>query len=195
MKNLNIYIVILFLTAAASVWQMNLLGKGLFAQAKNINIAEEQVTPQATTPTHAVTQIEKGFVPTRIVMEQAGIDLQVVSVPLKNGTWEVFPHVANYAEGTGLVNDKTGNVGIYGHDRVDALHNMKQLLTGSDIIVLSNSYRAIYRVQTSTLVDPSDVSVFYPTKEPMLTLITCDGSLSEKRYLIRAKLVKIEKTK
>lgn len=189
---INIYTVILLATLCASIWQMSLLGKGLAADI-NLQAPVADTAPVAKTAPVATVNNTTGFKPERIVIDKVGIDLPVVSVPLKNGTWAVNPHVANYAEGTDLINDKSGNVGIYGHARADAFVKIRQMLTGYDIMLISNSYRAIYRVQRTSVIAPTAVDVFSTTKEPVLTLITCEGTLSEKRYMVRAKLIKIEK--
>lgn len=132
------------------------------------------------------------FTPTRIVMEKAGIDLPVVSVPIENGTWEVHPGVANYAEGTSLINEKRGNAGIFGHALPDVFLNIKKLSVGDSVIVYGQNYKALYEVQTSDKVLPSSVEAFYPEENPVLTLITCDGVFDQNRYRVRAMLIRIE---
>ncbi len=132
------------------------------------------------------------FTPTRVVMEKAGIDLPVVSVPMENGTWKVSDAVANYAEGTSLVNEKTGNVGLFGHALPNAFLNIKNLVSGDMIYVYGDNYKATYEVIQSDKVTPDSVNVFYPEKNPVLTLITCDGVFDQYRYMVRAKFIKIE---
>jgi LPXTG-site transpeptidase (sortase) family protein len=190
----NLYLVIIIMTLLASLMQLNLLGTGILSRFTD---AQEGHSAASVKPSVAPTSEAeaKGFTPQRIVIDKVHIDLPIVSVPLVNGTWAVQPHVANFAEGTSLVNQKTGNVGVFAHDRTDAFHNIKQVLTGYDIIVYGNNYRGFYKVQSATIVTPTAIDVFYPTKEPTLTLITCDGTFSDKRYMVKAKLVKIEKIK
>jgi LPXTG-site transpeptidase (sortase) family protein len=186
------YSAIFFIAAAASVLQLSLLGNGLASRVERSNPAPAAAVIKHVTPTQGAVK-NAGFVPTHITMTKVGIDLPVVSVPLKNGTWEVFDKVANFAQGTSLVNAKTGNVGIYGHDRLIDFTKIKQLVKDDTIIVYGNGQKATYSVVSSAVIKPTDVSVFNPTKEPMLTLTTCDGAFSQMRYMIRAKLVKIEK--
>jgi len=195
---LNIFMVILAGTVIASVTQLNFLGQGIYAQVNQPEEMHSSVPLQQFKASPSVTPSEKisAFKPERIIIQDAKIDLDVVSVPLKNGTWEVNDGVGNYAEGTSLVNKDTGNVGIFGHDRVNAFHSIKSLLTGSDahgIILIGNNYRAIYKITSASVISPTAINVFYPTKEPTLTLITCEGLFSDKRYMIKATLVKIEK--
>jgi LPXTG-site transpeptidase (sortase) family protein len=191
--NKNIYTVIIIFTILASLIQLNFLGSGIlsrfYAAEQNAKIPVQQVAGVAA------QQKTEEFTPLKIEIAKVGISLPVVSVPLENGTWQVYPHVANFAQSTSLVNKKSGNVGIYGHDREDAFHKIKDLLTGDDIIVIGKNSRAIYKVQSASIIVPTAVDVFNPTKEPVLTLITCNGIFSDKRYMVRAKLIKIENIK
>jgi LPXTG-site transpeptidase (sortase) family protein len=194
----NIFATILIVTILASIMQLNLLGQGIYAQLNQPEEMHSSVPLQQfkTSPTPAPKETIKAFKPERIVISSIKMDLDVVSVPLKNGTWVVNDGVANYAEGTGLVSEDGGNVGIFGHDRTNAFRDIKKLLTGSDaydIILIGNNYRATYKITSASVIAPTAINVFYPTKESVLTLITCEGLFSDKRYMVRAKLVKIEK--
>lgn len=183
----NRYKFIIVITLFASVMQLN----GLFTLVKE----EPQVNGasiQKVTPIKNSGDINQPFVPERIIIKSVDIDLPVVSVPLTNGSWQVNAGVANFAEGTSLVNKKEGNVGVFAHDREDGFSKIKKVLTASDIIVLGKNTRAIYQVHSASVIAPTAVNVFYPTKEPVLTLITCDGVFSEKRYMVQARLIKIE---
>lgn len=192
----NMYTGIVVITLAASAMQLNLLSNGILLKQKtpDVNAGSFFAPEQKPLPSIAPTETEHiSFKPTRIVIGSIGINLRVVSVPLVNGTWQVNSGVANFAEGTSLVNKKDGNVGIFAHDRIDGFTKIRQLAHGYDIIVFGNNYKATYKVEEMAVISPTDVDVFYPTKEPTLTLTTCDGLFSEKRYMVKAKLVKIEK--
>ncbi|MCA9389902.1 sortase [candidate division WWE3 bacterium] len=132
--------------------------------------------------------------PSSITITKINLDLPVVSVPLQNGTWKVYDYVANYAEGTSLIGKESGNVGLYGHDRDQAFRNIKLLSEGDTISVTTiEGYSVQYTVSESTITQPSDVNVFYPTDTPTLTLVTCDGIFSEKRYVVHARQTNISK--
>lgn len=130
-------------------------------------------------------------VPTRLVIPVLNMNLPVVEVPLADGTWPVADNVANYAQGTALVNDKTGNVGLFGHDRADAFRPIKHLKPGDVIILHTDTAVAYYRVTDQELTTPGNISVFYQTEAPILTLVTCEGRLSEQRFAVRATLERI----
>jgi LPXTG-site transpeptidase (sortase) family protein len=138
------------------------------------------------------TQAEIAFVPDHIVIDNANIDLAVVSVPLENGTWSVTTGVANYAQGTSMVTTAGGNVGIFAHNRKNGFLGIQDIAEGSSIEVYGGNYQATYRVEKTAIANPDQVDVFYATEDPNLTLVTCDGTFSEKRYILSAKLVSIK---
>jgi len=132
------------------------------------------------------------FIPERITIANAQIDLPIVSVPLQNGTWAVHTGVANYAEGTSTVNINSGNVGIFAHNRKNGFLGIQKVVEGSSIEVYGKGYVATYRVEKTNVTPPTAVDVFYPTDEPTLTLVTCEGTFSQQRYILQAKLVSIK---
>jgi LPXTG-site transpeptidase (sortase) family protein len=192
-KIVNTFSIIFVLAALGSVFQLGSLGNGISATfAESIEATVATVVPTRQPGPTPTNQPADTFTPERIVINDVDIDLLVFSQPLKNGTWEVLPHVANFAEGTSLVNPKEGNVGIFAHDRLDGFTRIKQLSEGAEIVVYGPTQKAVYKVTSSKIIEPTDVDAFSPSKEPTLTLITCDGLFSEKRYMVKASLVKIE---
>lgn len=137
-------------------------------------------------------EINTGLIPEVISIESIELNLPIVSRPLIKNTWEVKDGVANYAEGTSLINMNSGNIGIYGHDRDYVFSSIKNLSIGDQIFLFSGKFKAIYTIEKSFVSEPENVDVFYPTDEPLLTLVTCDGVFSNQRYIIRAKFDRIE---
>lgn len=183
------YSVILILVLLVSLIQLNLLINGIYSvyQAKNeVQAQEIGVQP-------APTSVPVNFTPAEIIIPKIKLDLPIISVPVMNGTWQVNKDVANFAEGTSLVNEKTGNVGIYAHDNKQGFTNIKKLIAGDTLVLKGSQFIAIYQVSKIGLANPIDVGVFYPTEKPQLTLVTCAGLFSEKRFILTADLVKIEK--
>lgn len=136
---------------------------------------------------------EDSLTPNRIVMSTVHIDLPVVSVPFENGTWKVNSGVANYADGTSRISEKSGNVGIFAHDLENGFSRIKDLKTGDKVVVYAQGYTATYEVTDGHTTTPADVETLFPTTQPVLTLITCEGFLSEQRYVIKAKLISVRK--
>jgi sortase A len=83
-----------------------------------------------------------------------------------------------------------GNVGIAGHR--DTLFRPLRLVHKNDLIVLeTQSGRYVYRVQSTKVVGPRDVSVLNSKSSPELTLVTCYpfyyvGSAPE-RFVVEAR--------
>lgn len=184
--NKSIFGIILIITAFVSVIQLDLLTKGLAEKTAEVMA----LTKPVTTPVPVYKPEE--FRPRQIEIPNLNLKLEVVSVFPKNGTWEVIPGVANFAEGTSLINAKEGNVGIYAHDRVDGFSQIKDLKVGDTILIKDLDKQATYVVKTASKIAPDQVDVFYPTEKPELTLLTCDGLFSEKRYVVKAELVDIK---
>lgn len=172
------------------------LAKGVsgIVQFEGDSIPSITVSP---TPAYEISycsdeQKEIEFTPEHIVIENAEIDLPILSVPLENGTWKVNAKVANFAEGTSLINGKSGNVGIFAHNRKPGFLGIQDIAEGSSIEVYGGNYQATYRVEKTAIANPDQVDVFYPTDDAHLTLVTCDGTFSEKRYILSAKLVSVK---
>lgn len=188
--NYKVFIISL-LIGIPSFLQLYVIG-GKLASETGFDLPAMSKTDKASVLSEP-TKTEVSFLPERIVMDKANIDLPVVYAPLKNGTWEVTPKVANYAEGTSQINQKEGNVGIFGHARKDAFLRIKQLQPKDEVIVYGKGYKATYTVASIDKVAPDAVEVFYPQKEPTLTLTTCEGRFDEQRYVVKAKLIRIDK--
>lgn len=139
----------------------------------------------------AIAQNGEAFIPESITIDTIDLKLPVVSVPLVNGIWAVNDGVANYAQGTSLVQKNDGNVGLYAHDRENGFTRIKELSKGNIITLKGKNSTARYEVAYKSVVGPNDVEVFNPTSTPQLTLITCDGIFSSKRYMVKAKLLEI----
>lgn len=136
-------------------------------------------------------QVQTGEIPRQLLIPKIDLNLKIVSAPLTNGTWPVTDYVANFAQGTSLPNGISGNTGLFGHDRPQAFAAIKHLGSTDKITLLTDNYQLNYSINKFSQISPDEIDVFYPTEEPTLTLITCEGTFSEKRYLVRASLENI----
>lgn len=94
---------------------------------------------------------------------------------------------------------EVGNTAIFGHSSNDWWEpgNFKfvfvlldKLAPGDQITVDYQSQRYVYEVTGSKIVEPTNVGVLNPTKEPTLTLITCTPpGTSLKRLVVTAKQI------
>ena len=154
--------------------------------------APEPLTPEAV-PGNAIELPEGGSdvsntaqPATRLAIPTLTVDAPVVEVPLTNRTWDVseVTHEVAHLEGTANPGDKS-NIVLTGHVtlrrgsgpflRLDALQ------PGDLAIVYAEEQAYTYRVVSKKYVGPTDVSVTFPTSEPILTLITCTNWDAENR--------------
>ena len=120
----------------------------------------------------------------RIEVGRIGLSAMVV----EGTTTTALRHAAGHIASTGMPG-VPGNVGIAAHRDTffRPLRNIRQ----NDIITLTTvraKYR--YRVVSTKVVDPGDISVLDPSEDEILTLVTCYpfffvGSAPE-RFIVRA---------
>ncbi len=167
-----------------------------------------QDEPPIATPTPTTQSTEKPSIPeptpevvkrnppaTRLVIPSLGIDAPVVEVPITNKTWDVSPltHEIAHLRGTANPGEKN-NMVLAGHVTLKRgagpfLH-LESLEPGDVAIVYAGERAYSYRVVSKRYIGPTDVSIAYPTPDPILTLITCTNWDAEnRRYLERVALV------
>jgi LPXTG-site transpeptidase (sortase) family protein len=124
-----------------------------------------------------------------------GIDIDRLKVHLpikygyfdvKSGQWTLSQDSAYFAATTKLPNNKDGNTLIYGHNTVALLEPTKKLVKGDELVVTTkNGYRFHYRYTGDSIVNPANTAVLTEkSAKPRLTLLTCNGWLSENRRLM-----------
>lgn len=114
---------------------------------------------------------------------------------------DLTKHLVNYG-GTALPPER-GNAVIFGHSTLPQLYNQKdyktifsylfKLQTGDDIIVKVGNITYKYKVETITVVDPTNTAVLEQNySDSFLTLITCTppGTIW-KRLIVKARLTKV----
>jgi len=107
------------------------------------------------------------------------INRPVVGVPLKNGIWNVawLGKQAGWLEGSAFPS-WNGNSVLTSHVYFSnglpgAFVNLSQLKFGDKVIIHAYGQKYEFEVQTNTLVDANDASVFKHEEKPWLTLLTC----------------------
>ena len=107
---------------------------------------------------------------------------------------------ATLSRGAGHIEDtplpgEAGNVGIAGH-RDTVFRPLRNIQVGDplELTIADRLYR--YRISKTLIVGPDDVYVLDPTKNPMLTLVTCYPfeyiGHAPRRFIVQAQLVKEE---
>jgi sortase A len=110
-------------------------------------------------------------------------------VPVFEGTSELnLNRGAGRIEGTARIGE-TGNVGIAAH-RDGFFRVLKDVRVGDTLLLERITATDTYRVVSTAIVDPSEVSVLAPTTTQSVTLVTCYpfyyvGS-APRRFIVRA---------
>jgi sortase A len=143
--------------------------------------------------------VEKGTAPVESKVAQPADDGELlgrleilrlgVSVIVMEGTSDTtLRHALGHISGTGLPG-RSGNVGIAGH-RDTFFLPLRNVRRNDEITLttLSGAYR--YRVVSTRIVKPTDVTVLDPSNGEILTLVTCYpfyfiGAAPE-RFIVRA---------
>ncbi len=150
-------------------------------QAQPAGLLKAMVVAQ----TKPVRQIISGK-PARIVIERLGIDLPVDDgrYDAATDTWSLSGYHAQYALGTSLANDTSGNTFIYGHNNKYVFGPLKGLVPGDLAYIYTANGRVFtYVFSSELLVTPDNTAALQPTKNSVLTVQTCGGSWNEQRRL------------
>ncbi|MBI2617191.1 sortase [Candidatus Gottesmanbacteria bacterium] len=123
--------------------------------------------------------------PTRLVIPDLSIDVQVREAKVIKGYWEVFADSAGFGLGSSYPQD-IGNQVIFAHARAGLFLPLKQAKIGQKIYVFTKDSWYGYFVKDIKEVLPTQVEVIAPTKESILTLYTCSGFADKKRLIITA---------
>ena len=107
---------------------------------------------------------------------------------------------ATLSRGAGHIEDtplpgEAGNVGIAGH-RDTVFRPLRKIQVGDPLELTTADRLYRYRISKTLIVGPDDVYVLDPTKNPMLTLVTCYPfeyiGHAPRRFIVQAQLVKEE---
>lgn len=135
------------------------------------------VTPSPT-PIDA-GEIEADIENALLTIPSAGIYAPIVQVYLNETSWDVsrLGNNIGHLQGTRWVSE-TGNVVLSGHveladGRQGIFANIGELNIGDRIILSQNGVNYHYDVSSINTVDPDDLSPIYPSRDNLLTLITC----------------------
>ncbi|MBZ0293268.1 MAG: sortase [Anaerolineae bacterium] len=109
----------------------------------------------------------------------AGIRTRIVQSYLNGQSWDVndLGTNAGHLQGTAWVNGP-GNVVLAGHAEIFSgeqgiFSTINDLKVGDPLIITQNGEQFLYNVVESRYVEPNDLTPFFPTDKPRLTLTTC----------------------
>lgn len=184
----------------AKIWFYVVVGLLNMAVGATFYVINIRITPPSTVvwtppPAPVVIPVKQG-IPTHITIPSLAIDLPVGvgSYDQASGNWLVDATKAYYADMSLPVNDHNGNTLIYGHAQAPVFARLPQIQAGSEAVVTTDTGFAFhYSYQAMREVSPSDISVFYATGPPTLTLQTCMGDWDAYRGLFSFKLDSVVK--
>jgi LPXTG-site transpeptidase (sortase) family protein len=174
---------------------LGILAGGLFVvydtlrqpSVPTVAIIPTAATTVATTapedaPTVAPT-IQAGMISkAELIVPNSSIAAPIIDVFLDGESWDVSQLGDNigHLEGTSWFDQGVGNVVLSGHverrnGRPGIFYNLKDLKVGDSISVVYDNVRRDYVVQSTRMVEPSDLQPLYPTDDDRITLITCDS--------------------
>jgi len=139
---------------------------------------------------------------TMLEIPSLGINIPVVGVPKKQGTWDVtwLGNQAGWLEGSAFPS-WNGNSVLTGHVYLSnglpgPFVNVNALKYGEKIIIHANGQKYTFEVRENKVVEPNDQTVMKHEEKPWLTLVTCkeyDAATNtyRKRVVVRAVLVSV----
>lgn len=119
--------------------------------------------------------------PTRLVIPSINVDVPVVP----GDDWEQLKKGAGHHIGSANPGER-GNVFISGHNDIygEIFRHLEKLKPGDKVIVYAGEQPYTYIVRTTRIVDPTDVSIMYPTSTPILSLMTCHPYMVDTHRLV-----------
>jgi sortase A len=123
----------------------------------------------------------------RIQIPAIGIDAPII----QGDGWEQLKKGVGQHIGTANPG-KNGNMVLSAHNDVfgEIFRHLDQIKTGDEIIVYTNQRSYTYVVTVTKIVEPTQVEVMDPTKDPTTTLISCYPYLvDDQRIVVQAALV------
>jgi sortase A len=141
----------------------------------------------------AVRGVSSGGLPTRVVVNQAGIDAPITEVGIITSAGRPFWETAWHAVGHNLDSSlpgQPGNMVLTGHvsvaDRNNAAYFAKldSVSPGDEVDVYSGDQVFRYRISNVSVVDPSNVRVLRSGAGSTVTLITCTKDLKHRLVVV-----------
>jgi LPXTG-site transpeptidase (sortase) family protein len=133
-----------------------------------------------------LTEAQFDVSPQRLIIDKIGVNVPIVESKsseygLSRGAWR---------DPQGSTPDKGGNTIITGH-RFKYLppsnltfYLFDKLQAGDTFSIFWDKKYYFYKIKEVKIVDPTDLSILAPTKEPTITMYTCNPIYSQKERLV-----------
>ena len=151
---------------------------------------------QAEIPAHLLPLYQSlGSIPIPTPGPEQAVQIQIptikVDAPVVQGDgWDQLKQGVGQHAGSANPG-QPGNMVLSGHDDVygEIFQHLDQLVNGDEIIIYTAQHSYTYIVTNVAIVEPTDVEVMAPTKDPTATLISCyPYMVDSKRIVVQASL-------
>jgi sortase A len=125
--------------------------------------------------------------PTRIVIPSIGVDWPIVP----GDSWEQLKLGVGHHAGSAEPGER-GNMILSGHNDVfgEVFKDLEALKNGDEVQVFAGGKLFKYAVRAKRIISPEDLSVLNPTRESVVTLITCHPyRVDTHRLIVIAQLI------
>ena len=143
-----------------------------------VNVQQAPALPPPTTGPQS---------PTRIVISSIGVDWPIVP----GDSWEQLKLGVGHHAGSANPGER-GNMILSGHNDVfgEVFKDLEALKNGDEVQVFAGGKLFKYVVRAKRIVSPEELSVLQPTREAVVTLITCHPyRVDTHRLIVIAQLV------
>jgi sortase A len=115
------------------------------------------------------------------VIPSLGVDWPIVA----GDSWEELKRGVGHHVGTANPGER-GNMVLAGHNDVfgEVFKDLEALKNGDEVQVYAGGRIFKYQVRAKRIVKPDDLSVLAPTRESVVTLITCHPYLVDTHRLV-----------
>jgi LPXTG-site transpeptidase (sortase) family protein len=144
------------------------------------------VLPRPATPTGSSKPIVTAS-PVSVTVARLGIELAIIDgqYDRRTDSWTLSEDKAQFARMTDLPNTTAGNTFIYGHNTEQVFARLSNLEPGDTATIsMSDGSFFTYVYNGNHIIQPDNTSVLKSTSKPQLTLMTCEGLLSQTRRVM-----------
>ncbi|RME40255.1 MAG: class E sortase, partial [Caldilineae bacterium] len=119
--------------------------------------------------------------PTRIVIPKINVDAPIV----EGVAWEDLKKGVGHLPGSANPGER-GNLYLAAHNDIfgEIFRYLDKLAPGDEYYIYAGETRYTYIVREKRIIDPTEVSVMYPTTEPVATLQSCYPYLIDSHRIV-----------
>lgn len=187
----------LFIAGVGAIAWFGTAGPGAANAPRPRQIGTIVAAGTAAAPDEATRRVSTGGLPTRVVIDRAGIDTTIAEVGVievdGRPAWETAWRAAGHHLDSALPG-QPGNMVISGHvsvaDRanVAVFRTLDTLIVGDVIEVYSGDTVFKYAVSRVSVVPPATVRLLRSDQDSLVTLVTCTRDLKN-RLVVVGKLI------